>query len=140
MMSRIGMTQEAFEKELVETFPTLYTDMGGDPRETCMAFGISVGNGWFDVIWELSEKIAEADKNAKALQVKEKFGSLRFYISGNEKAHDLTIEAENKTFVICEECGQPGKLRNTGWRKVRCDECQVKHDDYMADLRKETEK
>ena len=34
-------------KYLRENFPNLFKEYGGDPRQTCMAWGFSVGDGWF---------------------------------------------------------------------------------------------
>jgi hypothetical protein len=61
----------------------------------------------------------------RAVQVKEKFGQLRFYLSTTtEEMGNLIREAETKSGTICEECGQPGKLINDGgWLKTTCDSC-----------------
>lgn len=60
----------------------------------------------------------------RAVQVKEKFGTLSFYMSsGNDEIWNLIREAERKSAKTCEECGKPGKLRGGGWIKTLCDEC-----------------
>ena len=42
------------EKILVEKYPTLLREYGGDPMQTCMAFGIETnGDGWFKIIDDL---------------------------------------------------------------------------------------
>jgi hypothetical protein len=64
-------------------------------------------------------------------QVKEKFGGLRFYISGGDKRIQHYVEfAELMSWRICEECGAPGERRtSTGWIHVMCD----KHEEeYLA--------
>lgn len=72
-------------------------------------------------IWEdeLSQALEELPT---ILQVKEKFGSLRFYISGGTEIMqhyiDFATALSNHT---CEKCGSPGKSRNDGWIKVLCD-------------------
>lgn len=114
---------------LVENFPKLYQSYGGDPMETCMAWGFECGDGWFELIKELSEKLEPL--GAVAAQVKEKYGTLRFYIEGIsegafDEAYDLIDEAEEKSAEICEKCGQPGKLRGGGWVQTLCDECDKK--------------
>ena len=54
-------------------------------------------------------------------QVKEKFGSLRFYYSGgDEYINGLVSFAEGMTEVTCEECGNPGRNSTGGWLRVRC--------------------
>jgi len=56
------------------------------------------------------------------IQVKEKFGTLRFYVDGGtSEMHNYIEFAEAMTSRICEECGSPGKSRNDGWVKVLCD-------------------
>ena len=58
-----------------------------------------------------------------ATQVKEKFGSLRFYYVGGDKVIDGMVDlAETLSSVTCEECGSPGVLRLGGWLRVLCDQ------------------
>lgn len=55
-------------------------------------------------------------------QVKEKFGTLRFYYhGGDEYIHGLVAMAESMTAVTCEECGAPGEQRSGGWIRTLCD-------------------
>jgi len=57
-----------------------------------------------------------------ASQVKEKFGTLRFYYSGGDDYIDgLSAMAESMSAVTCEECGSPGKVRHSGWLRALCD-------------------
>jgi RNA polymerase-binding transcription factor DksA len=61
-------------------------------------------------------------------QVKEKFGGLRFYIGGAEKEiHDRITKAEAESYHVCEVCGEPGKLRQTGWVLTLCAPCYKEH-------------
>jgi len=56
-----------------------------------------------------------------AVQVKEKFGGLRFYVSGASENHYNYISfAESMSYRTCEQCGSPGKLYTDGWRKTLC--------------------
>ena len=58
----------------------------------------------------------------KATQIKEKFGTLRFYYSGGDDYINGVINfAENMSCDICEECGDKGKLRNGSWIRTLCD-------------------
>ena len=60
----------------------------------------------------------------RASQVKEKFGSLRFYMSSaTNEMWDLIKEAESKSATICEECGSLGEERDDGWIRTLCDKC-----------------
>jgi hypothetical protein len=91
------------ETKLKEDFPILYTQMkNADCRRSCMAFGIECGDGWFDIIYDLSKQIEEFNKTVEeeeqiiAAQVKEKFATLRFYTQGyNDKVSAMITEAEN---------------------------------------------
>lgn len=71
------------ELKLVEKYPVIFQDYGGDIRKTCMGWGLSCDNGWFDLIDKLCKDITTLIGNRQikviATQVKEKFGSLRFY-------------------------------------------------------------
>lgn len=61
----------------------------------------------------------------EAVQVKEKFGGLRFYIAGgNEKIDDLISFAESMSECTCEQCGRPGEQNKGGWISTLCGECR----------------
>ncbi|MBC8736383.1 hypothetical protein F6X40_05975 [Paraburkholderia sp. UCT31] len=57
-----------------------------------------------------------------ATQVKEKFGTLRFYASGHNSAQDGMIElAEMLSARLCELCGNRGRLYRDEWIiRTRC--------------------
>lgn len=57
-----------------------------------------------------------------AVQVKEKYGTLRFYLHGGNAAVSHYVEfAEYFSSRICEECGAPGDLRkDRGWLRTLC--------------------
>jgi hypothetical protein len=62
-------------------------------------------------------------------QIKEKFGTLRFYVDINgatkevrEQIDAIISDAEGKSCVTCEVCGKPGSRRSTGWIQTLCDE------------------
>lgn len=43
------MTPE-LENTLVQRYPEIFRDHRGDPKKTCMAWGLDVDDGWFDLI------------------------------------------------------------------------------------------
>jgi len=56
-------------------------------------------------------------------QVKEKFGTLRFYYTGGDDyISGLVSMAESMSGVTCEECGKPGTRTRGGWIKTACKE------------------
>lgn len=57
-----------------------------------------------------------------ASQVKEKFGTLRFYYTGGDDIIDGMVRmAEAMSSVTCDVCGSPGKESDGGWISVRCE-------------------
>lgn len=60
-------------------------------------------------------------------QVKEKFGTLRFYYTGGDTYIDgLVSMAESMSGVTCEECGNIGEQRGGGWVHTYCNPCEDK--------------
>jgi hypothetical protein len=57
-----------------------------------------------------------------AVQVKEKFGGLRFYVQAATKEHYNYISfAESMSYRTCESCGAEGKTYTDGWHTTLCD-------------------
>jgi hypothetical protein len=132
------MNQENTEK-LYTNYPILYEQKDLDETQSAMCFGFECGDGWYKIIDELSNKI-EMFNNLKvgvkitATQVKEKFGTLRFYhdfvFETEDKkltdtiyniVDDLITIAEWKTEHTCEVCGERGELRNDSWIRCLCE-------------------
>ena len=64
----------------------------------------------------------EAAKVPVAVQVKEKFGGLRFYVqAATDKHYQYISFAESMSYRTCEECGSPGKTYTDGWHMTLCD-------------------
>lgn len=82
-----------------------------------------VSCGWSDLLWKLCSDIEALRPNQdfKVVQIKEKFGGLRFYVqNSNESIDKLISEAEGKSYFLCEECCAPGERRAGGWVKTLC--------------------
>jgi hypothetical protein len=72
----------------------------------------------------------EAEKVPTVVQVKEKFGTLRFYVSGaTEAQYNYISFAESMSGVTCETCGGPGKRLGHGWVYTSC-EVHAKEGDW----------
>lgn len=136
------------EKQLFEKYPELYAYKSEDGKSSDMThYGFSHGDGWFNIIDCLSATIADIMKNhpgrkhltreefdenvqVRVAQVKEKFGSLRFYVdNGNSEVSAAIALAESLSGRTCEYCGAQGTPRRGGWVKVRCDVCEAKKND-----------
>ena len=127
--------KEELEKKLVEKYPNLYKDYGGDMTKTCMHWGFAHGDGWYNLIDELSAKLEP--HGIVAAQVKEKFGGLRFYVEYPkhlsreqvEEIREMKNEYEQKSYTICEDCGKPGELCTHGWHRTQCKDCEAEFND-----------
>lgn len=91
-------------------------------------YAFSVGDGWYKLIYELVHEIRindlkKGDWITKATQIKEKFGGLRFYVTGtSDKNWSLIRNAEQKSYGVCEETGSEVEVGtwNTGWVRTMC--------------------
>ncbi len=112
--------------------------------------GDQVGPGWWEDLLAAMDQISEIMKSAPGYkfniqQIKEKFGSIRFYYHISkvgededewpraddgvrdelaEKVRAIVVLLESATDAKCEVCGEPGERRGNSWIKTLCD----KHD------------
>lgn len=84
---------------------------------------LDIGPGWYELVAELNENIARLEPGYSVMQVKEKFGGLRYYVDGVGKAGQALIDdAERRSYLTCEVCGSSGELRdNRSWHRTLCD-------------------
>lgn len=123
-----------------------------DMRQTCMCWGLECGVGWLPLIDDLCGSLQwNTDKNGhpqvEAVQVKEKFGTLRFYwqVAGDWKPdpkrgggrkpdeayayiEGMVDAYESISGHTCEDCGERGRLCSTngqssGWLRTLCPKC-----------------
>ena len=124
--------RKELDEALCAKYPDIFKDRYGDMRETAMCWGFP-GDGWYNIIDNLCATIKNREYNLKlnkkeyvpvvATQVKEKYGSLRFYYDGGDDYIDGAVAfAEYMSEMICEKCGKPGKLRGRSWMYTACDE------------------
>lgn len=86
-------------------------------------FGVECDPGWDQLIFHLCEKLDFARFSGVVMQIKEKFGGLRFYVNGATPSdYELIREVENESYKTCEICGAPGEPTDLGWMKTVCDE------------------
>jgi hypothetical protein len=66
----------------------------------------------------------EFEDGCCASQVKEKYGTLRFYMSSETDEMDAAIhKAEYLSSKTCDICGKAGRLRGEHWVQTLCDKC-----------------
>jgi len=128
--------KKELQSKLINDFPGLYTQVNWPKEKTCMCWGLAIGDGWFNIVYDLSKKITEIAPEVQVVQVKEKFGGLRFYTGSVLKDHSdnvykLINEAEEKSFKTCEICGTIENVTTNGpnWIKTLCDKCRKKNID-----------
>lgn len=105
-------------------------------RDGPLTWGFEHGAGWADLIIALCERLStilKDDPNAilTVLQVKEKFGELRFYyrLEGGSDATSQQVRqavdlASAASVNVCESCGRSSELRiRDGWYTTRCSRC-----------------
>ena len=91
-------------------------------------YSFAVGDGWYKLIYELVHEVRvndlkKGDWVTKATQIKEKFGGLRFYVTGtSDKNWALIRNAEQKSYAVCEETGSEVEVGtwNNGWVRTMC--------------------
>jgi rubrerythrin len=123
-----AQVREELQERLKKKYPTILRDTDKPATVSCMAFGLAVGDGWYALLDKLMADIMAQPSGDEvvALQIKEKFGGLRFYYNhGTEEIHKLIDKAENDSYHICEECGlvseEPLTTHNGhGWIVTLC--------------------
>ena len=132
------MKQE-LDKLLCERYPKMMVNRSKPMQETAMCWGFECGDGWFPILdqlmgniqhhidWKQQQKEkynrGEGCTQVTLDQVKEKFGTLRFYYTGGDDVIDGMVRmAESMSGVTCEECGSPGKRVGGGWITTLCEE------------------
>lgn len=117
-----------FDEQLRKKYPNLYCYPGNNKIKT-ISFGC--GDGWYPLLDVISELLMANNENTRAVQVKEKFGQLRFYHSGSDD-YSLGVEmgALLLSSIICEDCGAAAKRRSKDGLIVTL--CDNHHDGFDA--------
>ena len=150
--------REELQLKLVEKYPKILKNFRGDPKSTCMAWGFECDDGWYKLLDKCMEKMQYCcdffssdgdggEVQVVADQIKEKFGTLRFYVSvyganeiENDIIDDIIGEAERKSSRTCEVTGEEyaEPCKRGGWYKTLCYK-QARELSYVA-CNEETEK
>jgi len=118
--------KKELEQALFDKYPLLFAQHSLDMRQTCMCWGITTGDGWYNLLDNLCETIqryitANHKPQVEFTQVKEKFGTLRIYTDGSDDlVHGMIWFAEHLSGTICDVCGKPGECNTNGWIACRC--------------------
>jgi len=142
------MTEDK-NSELTTKYPKLFTGFQRPDDKGYYPFWFECSDGWYTLISELAGDIQnyvdnkndsygykvkrgeakEEDRpeyQVRAVQVKQKFGGLRFYVNGGDDFVDGMITfAESMSLKICEHCGNPGRSCGGGWIYTFCEPCET---------------
>lgn len=145
-------TNQAKNKALIERFPFLmprnrwtdkipenfdysYTELDAMPDGWRKAFGEQLCE-------ELRAELVRADylDKYRITQIKEKYGSLRWYDLGCTKRmlREIIPKYESLSARICIQCGKPATKISTGWISPYCDTCADKIGRYERFIPVET--
>jgi hypothetical protein len=94
---------------------------------------LEIQEGWYDIVWNISAVIQrhldqdvpeELKDQIYFMQIKEKFGGIRLYISHSTPyIYGAISMAEATSSTTCEVCGRPGSFRNIrNWFSTLCDQ------------------
>lgn len=132
---RYGSKNDRFSQAIQDRIEASYKAQGWalsrEDREEgqTMGPGCGIGRGWLSIVEGLNQRLAEIDPNYEIHQIKEKFGALRYYAIPNKLSFEearngefrqLIREAEAKSAVTCEICGDEGMIAGPTWLKCRC--------------------
>lgn len=103
-----------------------------DPR---WSFGMTVGcpEGWQQLVLDAHAKLVTVDPDYKIMQIKEKFGGLRYYVATTdyEAAEEIIRPAEIASLETCEKCGTKESVTTATlgegfyWILTLCDPCRA---------------
>lgn len=91
---------------------------------------IQCDSGWDRIIFSCHKELLLLDPDYQVLQIKEKFGGLRYYFQPQtlvqttiNKMYEITRKYETLSLLTCEKCGEPGTMHlvNDQWMKTYCD-------------------
>ena len=109
----------------IHCIPT-FTELDSMPIGWRKAFGIQMCK---EIKAEL-KKIKHL-KKYRIMQIKEKYGSLRWYDSGNNiEIQNIIDKYEEISARTCIDCGKPAKYISKGWISPYCENCIDKNFEY----------
>jgi|SRR3972149_3441264 len=85
-----------------------------------------VGPGWLPILKDCFAKLRSCGWLGNILQIKEKFGVLRLYISQtSQEISEIVSSYERVSATVCEKCGAPATTKATNmWLSTLCESCQ----------------
>jgi len=120
--------------KLYESFPALYCERTMTLAQSQMPWGFQCGDGWFNIVWELSEKLdgiasreGSEECPLRVNEVRAENGQLVVGLTNAApEARDVVEHAQIKSQFTCELCGHaPSYLRKHPdfYQRVVCGRC-----------------
>ena len=98
--------QAELDEQLCRKYPDFFADRHGSIWDTSMGWGFCCDKGWYALIDVVSALLTQHNAEIKAVQIKEKLGTLRFYHTHvDEYSRGVCVAAEILSSRICEVCG-----------------------------------
>lgn len=123
------LSTEKFNKLIFKDFPKLF-EHKDNKQVSLMCFGCECGQGWNNLTYVTLKRLNLIKENnnlpdLEVTQIKEKFGGLRIYFHGaGDDAMQVTLFAEELSYITCEHCGNKGFLLNHhNWYITLCEPC-----------------
>ena len=97
--------------------------------------------GWYGILKEIDSLLLSCDPDYTILQIKEKFGSLRYYFKFSDSCslnreqrnelHNKVRYIESRSVNMCEGCGCASSIHKRGEYSVsnKCDACYADCED-----------
>ncbi|KAF7299879.1 hypothetical protein HMN09_00995100 [Mycena chlorophos] len=99
------------------SFPSLFQYQSDEDLEW------SVMSGWYSILYRLCLALS-TNPDAQFFQIKEKFSGLKAYFAnakGKDREHQSMMQ--NESYLVCELCGEEGRLATSGYWHTFCQEC-----------------
>lgn len=106
-----------FYERITSSHPTVLIDF----------WDIDCPKGWEGIVEDLVNQLEQHAKTTnnglRVEQIKSKYGGLRCYVNNDDEyISQLISEAERRSMVTCEVCGELGVRRGRAWISTLCNE------------------
>ena len=102
-----------------------------EPHFSAFFSGYRVPRGWMFIVERLHKELVSLYPDYQVEQVKEKYGTLRFYVEYppdaelQAKIDVILLKYEDESAITCQECGSSSATtqEDKGWLFTICDNC-----------------
>lgn len=135
------MKQE-LQEELFAKYPKLFRQKDLPKSESCLAFGIECGDGWYSLIDELSQELTDKyDNMIEYAQIKAKFGIFTVHVARLVGTPSFSVflevisKYETRSATMCERCGKEAIRKSVnGWIHTLCDVHMTEVENRFKDI------